>query len=865
MPLSPGARLGPYEILARLGAGGMGEVYRARDTRLDRIVAIKILPGALATDPQFLERFDREARAISQLTHPHICALYDVGADLGTAFLVMEYLEGETLADRLRKGALPLDEMLKMAAQIADALSAAHRRGIVHRDLKPGNLMLTKSGVKLLDFGLAKTGASVVAGAAPSMLATTPPALTAQGALLGTFQYMAPEQLDGHPADVRSDIFALGAVIYEMATAKRAFMAPLVRLIPNALDRVVRGCLETDPDERWQSAHDVRRQLDAILPVADDTPKSAETLEGGRHRRTAWRPWALAVAGIAVAVAAARLLPTRPVSSVGPVVRFSLAPPVGGGFYQSAENTGLAVSPDGSQIAFSASDASGVNRIWLRPVAALEATAVAGTNGATSLFWSPDGQSLAFFTSGKLRRIDVRGGAPVSICDVREGVGFSGTWGADGQILFSSIEGEALFRVSVNGNVPAEVMKPDGARNEVRLNWPLFLPDGHRFLYLLRRRDDTGHLMIAALDTPSREVMPLQSSVQYVDPGYLVFASEGGLLGQRFDVSRGEIIGAPFSIAAVVSFSLMTTVARFAASPSGTLVYQSKFNEQSLMWFDRAGREAGSIGERGEYQHLRLSPDARQVVFSRARAGAGDVWQIDLERRSETRLTFGPGSKGAGPFAPDGRTLFFSAIAGAPPAILRKDLTTGVETAVLPATSTFQEPEDVSPDGRTLLYTKRAAGGNDIWMVALDGAQPAAVAVNTPFEESGVRFSRDGRYFSFTSTLSGGPEIYLSPFPPTGEKIRVSTAGGGILARWSRDGRELLYESADNHLMAVPIATSPSLRLGTPALLFELAGRRPWYGFDVAPDGRVLAIVQQSRARDQPLAVVLNWRAGLAQ
>jgi dipeptidyl aminopeptidase/acylaminoacyl peptidase len=370
--------------------------------------------------------------------------------------------------------------------------------------------------------------------------------------------------------------------------------------------------------------------------------------------------------------------------------------------------------------------------------------------------------------------------------------------------------------------------------------------------------------LVAEIGKPSREVMPLQSSAQYVEPGYLLFTSEGALLGQRFDLSRGEIAGAPFSIAAPVSHSFTTTVARFAASPSGTLVYQSRSNDQSVEWFDRSGRQLGSIADRGEYQQIRISPDGQSVAFSRSRGGATDVWQIDLERRSETRLTFGPSSEGAGPWTPDGKTLFFNADVGAPPAIFRKNLTTGVETPALPPTGTFQEPEDVSPDGKTLLYTQRGAGGNDIWLFALDGKGPPVRALETLFEEFGVRFSPDGRYFSFGSTMSGGPEIYLSPFPPTGEKIRVSSAGGN-LARWSRDGRELLYQSADSRLMAVAVQTSPSLRVGTPQPLFELALRRPWYAFDVAPDGRILAIVQQARARDQPLTVVLNWTAELPE
>jgi Tol biopolymer transport system component len=543
-------------------------------------------------------------------------------------------------------------------------------------------------------------------------------------------------------------------------------------------------------------------------------------------------------------------------------VKFSVPPPAGGAFYESYENTGLAVSPDGSRLAFSASDASGVRRVWLRPVAALEATAVASTEGATSLFWSPDGRALAFFAGGKLRRIDLPGGTPVSICDVQGGIGFSGTWGADGQILFSSIEGEAIFRVAANGGVPAAIMKVDRARGEARLIWPLFLPDGRRFFYLQRRRDGSGHLMIAETGQAPRDVMPMQSSAQYVDPGYLVFASEGALVGQRFDLSRGQVSGAPFSIADKVGYANATTVARFATSLSGALVYQSHYDEQRLVWFDRSAHETGSVGERGQYQADRISPDERRVAFSRARDGALNVWDTDLERRVETRLTFGASSEVPGPWMPDGRSLFFASSQGGPPAIFRKNLTSGSEEPVLAASGTFQAPEDVSPDGKTLLYTQRAAGGGDIWMFSLGGSRPPTSIVETPFDEENVRFSPDGRFFSLDSNASGQREVYVTPFPPTGAMIRVSTAGGAI-ARWNRDGKELVYLSPDGKLVAVPIQTSPSLHMGAPAAVFEIDAKRPWLGFDVSSKGRFLAVVSETRADEQPLTVVLNWTAGI--
>jgi hypothetical protein len=536
------------------------------------------------------------------------------------------------------------------------------------------------------------------------------------------------------------------------------------------------------------------------------------------------------------------------------------------------------VSPDGLMLAVTARDEAGLQRVWLRPVAAVDAKVVPGTDGATSLFWSPDGRSLAFFAGARLRRIDPRGGAPVSICDVREGIGFTGTWGADGQILFSSIEGEAIFTVAEGGGVPAVLLKPDRQRGEGRLIWPFFLPDGRRFLYLQRRVDGSGHLMFAEPGQAVRDVMPLQSPAQYVEPGYLVFAAEGGLLGQRFDISRGAVSGAPFSIADSVSYFFTTTVARFSTSRTGTLAYTSHDDEHRLVWFDRTGREAGILGERGRYQRPRISPDGHRVAFDRLRGGAFDVWEMDLERQVETRVTLGASSEGTGPWMPDGRSLFFNADVGAPPRIFLKNLTTGADDTVLPGSGTYQEPEDVSPDGKTLLYTQRGSGGSDIWMASLDGSRPPSLVAETPFNESGVRFSPDGRFFSFSSNASGRPELYVSPFPPTGERIRVSTTGGtvgterttqgavrGDGARWSRDGGELFYLSLDGRMMTVPIRTSPSLRIGTPVPLFDVDARRPWLGFDVSPAGRFLAIVSETQANEQPLTVVLNWTAELAK
>jgi serine/threonine protein kinase len=835
----------------------MGEVYRARDTRLGRDVAVKILSPDTSASLEARQRFQREARTISQLSHPNICALYDVGeapspeSPIPQPYLVMELLEGETLAQRLLAGALPLEQILRCGKQIADALAKAHRAGVVHRDLKPANVMLTKGGLKLLDFGLAKAASPPGSTAFTVATVTAPRPITARGVIAGTVQYMAPEQIEGRSADARSDIYAFGAVMYEMATGTRAFGSVPRPLAPKALDRVVCGCLAPDPDERWQSAHDILLQLAAI----DHAPTHAKT---DRDHRFVWLHWVVSAAAVAFA-AMLWLKPVRTVNSPPQTVRLTIPPPQGGSFYQFFETVGLSVSPDGTRIAFTGRGAAGPRRVWLRDITELDARPLAGTHGATSLFWSPDGRSLAFFSGSKLRRVDMPDGTPVSICDVREGVGFAGTWGADGHILFSSVEGEAIYRVAANGGTAAAILKAESARHEARLNWPFFLPDGKRFLYLRGQPDGSGHLMFVDVDKAPRDVMPVQSGVQYVEPGYLVFVQERVLLGRRFDPQRGVVIGAPFSIADPINYFLTTTAARFAVSPNGTLVYQSFDDELRLLWFDRGGREEGTIGEAGQLKGPRLSPDESRVVFDRMQAGAYDVWETDLARQIETRLTFGVSSEGAGPWAPDGRSLFFNADLGAPPQIFRKNFATGADTLVVPASGTLQEPQDVSPDGRSLLFTQRGVGGNHIWILTLDGSRAPTRALATSVDQDGARFSRDGRYFSYDSRPTGRGEVYVSPFPPTGETVTVSSNGGSG-GRWSRDGRELFYLSADSRLMSVAVQTSPSLRVGTPVPVFRIDPNHSWSDYDVSSTGRFLSVVSEKRSAEQPLTVVVNWR-----
>src|SRR6266545_2894377 len=479
MTLAAGSRLGPYEVLSPIGAGGMGEVYRARDTRLERTVAIKVLPPRLSESPEVRQRFEREAKTISQLSHPHICALYDVGNQDGVEYLVMELLEGETLAERLARGLLPLDQTLRFGAQIASALEAAHRKGIIHRDLKPSNAMVTKSGIKLLDFGLAKVLVPVPTMESLTSAPTAAKDVTHPGMILGTVPYMAPEQLQGRESDARGDIFALGAVLYEMATGRKAFGGsspvsimsailtsepPVVSSVqpmsPPSLDRLVKTCLAKDPEDRWQTARDIELQLAAIAVAAIATLRKAP-----------------------------------PATSPTPI-RFTVAPPPNGVFSYSLEGAFLAVSPDGSQLAYIASEPGGDRRIYLRPFSSLEARPILGTEGAASLFWSPDGRTIGFFAETALKRVEVSGGSPVSICNVAPGIGFSGTWGQGGDIVFASVLGDAIYRVPAAGGAPIVLLRPDRSR-EARLNWPWFLADGKRFLYLSADLNWESSLMLA--------------------------------------------------------------------------------------------------------------------------------------------------------------------------------------------------------------------------------------------------------------------------------------------------------------------------------------------------------------------------------
>jgi serine/threonine protein kinase/Tol biopolymer transport system component len=873
----------------------MGEVYRGRDTRLDRLVAIKILPAALAGDTGLRERFEREARAISSLSHPHICALFDVGRHDGTDYLVLELLEGETLAQRLTSGPIPPAQALTIAIQICDALDKAHRSGIVHRDLKPANVMLTKGGAKLLDFGLAKGSAPVVAGGGLSVLPTTPANLTAQGTILGTFQYMAPEQIEGYEADARTDIFAFGALLFEMLTGRPAFAgktrasllgailkdeppraSSVQPLAPKALDRIVATCLAKDPDDRYQSARDLLRDLRWIASGADDGSTTPAPAKSSRA------PWLVAGA-LGAALLASTTIVVRHVRETSPPlssVHFTIPPPpntilapvAGGGTGLAPQ---IAVSPDGQFVAFVGSGQGGYH-LWVRSISALDARVLAGTEEAMFPFWSPDSRYIGFFANGKLKKLRVAGGPPVVICDAAGGRG--GTWNRDNVIVFAS---STLFlqRVSADGGVPQAASAPDKAYSETSHHrFPSFLPDGRHFVYtevvgVCCPPPKPGRVRIGALDTlDATTLLEVDSSSAFAS-GHLLFNRAGTLMAQGFDATSRRFTGDAFPVVEHIG-SEGSRYASFSASDTGVLVTARGLTRPvtRLTWVDRAGRPLGTIGEPATYQSLALSSDERRVAvaFATGTPENLDIWILDVASGAPTRLTFDPGLDNAPLWSPDGSRIVFQASGEGFPALRQKRIDGTSDEPLLAASGGATFATDWSADGRYVTYARRGPGtaaSLDLWVLPLFGDRKPFPVIQTPSEDTNGAISPDGRWFAYQSYEGGHYQVYVRAFPGIGGTFQVSKDGGSWPV-WRRDGKELFFLSPESKMMAAAIDTSSQFQFGTPTPLFAIAvpgmtgtgGRH----YDTTKDGRrFLVNVVQRQPETIPLTVLINWLAAV--
>jgi Tol biopolymer transport system component/predicted Ser/Thr protein kinase len=859
----------------------MGEVYRARDTRLDRMVALKVLPAHLSDNEELRQRFEREAKTISALSHPHICALYDVGNQDGVEFLVMEYLEGKTLSDRLLKGPLAFEQVLRYGIEIADALDKAHRQGIVHRDLKPGNVMITKSGVKLLDFGLAKA----VAPTTPQQLTSFPTqqALTQEGTILGTFQYMAPEQLEGKDADARTDIFAFGAVLYEMATGKKAFsgksqaslissimgtepppVSTVAPMTPPAFDRVVRTCLAKDPEDRWQTAHDVMLELRWVGEGGSAAGIPARVGAGRNMRETlAWAAAALFfLSSVALTFAHLR----RPALARARPVRLQVAAPPNIEFADAA-----VVSPDGNSLAFTTSSPDGNVALWQRPLQSVVAHRIPGTEGAWQPFWSPDSRSLGFFAGGKLKTIDLSGGTVQTVCDVSQDTR-GGTWNRDGVIVFSPSFQGPLFRVAATGGDPTPATVLDAARKEQTHRWPTFLPDGRHFLYYASRGsgEEPGEILVGSLDRAAAKRLTRSSSLAvFAEPGYLLFGRGKTIFAQPFDPDRIRLSGGPSAVAEQVSsYGGVSGLRVFSVSRTGLLVYKSGTAQGSrLVWLDRAGHELGAVGVAANYYAPRLSPDGSRLAAQRMDPDAttGDIWLTDFARNVTSRFTFTGADDTLPLWSPDGKRLFFSSSREGVSNLYQASSDRPGSEEPLLRTAAWKAIDDVSPDGKFLVYeTIDPKTRIDLWVLPLSGNRTPRPLVATPFGEFAAQFSPDGRWIAYTSNESGRNEVYVQAFPGPGGKWQISTAGGGT-PKWRKDGRELFYVGGDGRLMVASVRLDPSFESTSPVALFKIGlVDSPDRQYEVSADGsRILANLVSRPAESGPLTVALDWAAGL--
>ena len=886
MALAPGTKLGPYDIVAPLGAGGMGEVYRARDTRLERTVAVKILPAQFSCDPVRKQRFEREAKTISNLNHPHICVLHDIGHQDGIDYLVMECVEGETLAKRLEKGPLPLEQVFKLGAQIADALDKAHRSGVVHRDLKPGNVMLTPTGAKLLDFGLAKPATPLASLATLTATKQESP-VTEQGTIVGTFQYMSPEQIEGKELDGRSDIFSLGAVLYEMLTGQRAFQgksqlsvasailekepAPISSvkpLTPPSLDHAIRRCLAKDPEERWQTARDLALEVKWIGEAGDAGQPGASL---GRLIRESGLLWTMTLALLGVAALALWGWMRTAAPTPRPVTRWAATV-----LPQSDTIRGVTFSPDGSHLAYSSA-----GQVLVRAMDQFEARPVLGDDrvSSPSLFFSPDGKWIAYHASGKLKKAPTAGGASITICDWKAlpGPGPSGSWGPDDTIIFATGiptgwgTGEhGLLRVPAAGGKPEVLTTPDPQKGETAHGWPHFLPGGKAVLFSIKTATSWDDARIAVLNLRTGEQRVLLeggSNPRYAPTGHLIYARGGSLFAVPFDPERLQLKGTPSPVLEGVSRNSLIGFADYSFSESGDLVYVPGGAEEqktTMVWVDRTGKAEAIAAPLRAYFNPSISPDGQRVAMTIAGGSEDnwDIWIYDLARRTLTKLTYGSLNNAAA-WTPDGkRVAFRNRKQSGENGIFWAPGDGSGPPELLLATDGPVTPASWLPDGGALLFYGITGELQGICVLPIQRAPADPARTPRAVMKGGLnpQVSPDGRWLAYQ--LAG--QVFVQPFPALVGKWLIST-DGGTSPRWARNGRELFYRNGQK-MMAVDIETKEGFRAGTPKALFEgqylggPVGMQPGLGYDVSPDGkRFLMIKPESQPNVAQLQVVENW------
>ena len=883
MTIATGTKLGRYEITAKIGEGGMGEVYLARDTQLGRDVAVKVLPTAYSDDKERLHRFEQEACAASALNHPNILSIYDVGTHDDFPYVVSELLQGQTLGQRISGTSLPQRKAIDYALQTAHGLAAAHEKGIIHRDLKPDNIFITNDGrAKILDFGLAKL--TQLDGNQSQTDIPTRRVDTDPGVVMGTVGYMSPEQLKGRPVDQRSDIFSFGAILYEMLSGRRAFhgespaetMSAILKEDPPelsqtnqnvspALERLVNRCLEKNPESRFHSASDLAFALDALSGSASSIDKTISMARPGLQSRTRERLiWIVAVAVLLIIASALAFSNFRRAPNPAQTMRFFITPTDQAAFINAS------ISPDGRLLVISVRDSSGKIFLLIRSLDSLSTQPLSGTDDAVYPFWSPDSRSIAFYAGGKLKRIDVTGGPPQTLCDTGTGGGAGGSWNRDGVIVFA--RDNALYRVSAAGGIATALTALDQAHGEISHKFPQFLPDGRHFLYLAQNANtEDSSIYVRALDSrENRLILKTRANAAYVPDGYLLFMRDRTLMAQPFDVSKLQLTGEPIRVAEEVGIDIVRANANFSVSDNGMLTYTSGGTGGQPFLFDRDGKSLGALGPTGNYSNIYLSPDEKRVAaaINDSQSGARDIWLLDIARNAPTRFTFDPAEDSIPIWSPDGSRIVFVGDREGTGNLYVKSANNAGNEELLLKTNERKFLHDWSRDGKFILYSNQSQSTRiDLWVLPMTGDKKPFPFLQSTFNEDHARFSPDGHFIAYCSDESGRSEVYVRTFPEPGGKWPISK-DGGAQPRWRRDGKEIFFIAPDRKLMAADVKLAGSnFEVSVPKPLFQTqiaSYAIPRNRYDVFGNGqRFLIVTPRPETTLTPITVVANWTAGL--